>query len=210
MHDTEIAASRILPVANSSTRNARNLNGCVGACALEKSRLCTMRICTPYCSLVRTCSGKIHYDMQVISNYIQIYIYADPLLILRCLFQKSPKEIVGQAAETTWYRQRPQHSLPLAHRTNEKRTLAVGIGTASKISTVDRTQSTLATHWQHTGNTLANLVLIEKSRDITVLHGNHHDISGLLKSFSYKLWAHAGRGTYLSQTSHLAGPADSP
>ena len=153
MHDTEIAASRILPVANSSTRNARNRNGCVGACQLEKSRLCTMRICTPYCSLVRTCSGKIHYDMQVISNYIQIYIYiyADPLLILRCLFQKSPKEIVGQAAETTWYRQRPQHSLPLAHRTNEKRTLAVGIGTASKISTVDRTQSTLATHWQHTG-----------------------------------------------------------
>jgi hypothetical protein len=145
-----------------------------------------------------------------IKLYSDIYIYADPLLILRCLFQKSPKEIVGQAAETTWYRQRPQHSLPLAHRTNEKRTLAVGIGTASKISTVDRTQSTLATHWQHTGNTLANLVLIEKSRDITVPHGNHHDISGLLKSFSYKLWAHAGRGTYLSQTSHLAGPADSP
>lgn len=86
-----------------------------------------------------------------IKLYSDIYIYADPLLILRCLFQKSPKEIVGQAAETTWYRQRPQHSLPLAHRTNEKRTLAVGIGTASKISTVDRTQSTLATHWQHTG-----------------------------------------------------------
>jgi len=35
MHDTEIAASRILPVANSSTRNARNLNRFVGACQLN-------------------------------------------------------------------------------------------------------------------------------------------------------------------------------